>query len=465
MTMHTQFRSWQLASSFTVFRFVSISVSIFFSLFVSSAQAWAPHPWLASEASLSLQKVVENISPPDGRPGAVIAAPSRHSPNYYFHWVRDAGIVMDSVVKEYVLATDLNTKRVLRRKLIEYLQFSLHIQNVPAPTGLGEPKFHVDGSAFTGPWGRPQNDGPALRAMSFIHWAKILIEEGEVDLVRELFYDSKLPSKSVIKRDLEFVSHRWQEPSFDLWEEVRGDHFYTRMVQRRALVEGAELARMLNDTAAAGWYLQQAKLIETDLMNFWDESRGYFIATRNPVEGLDYKHSQLDTAVILGLLHGSMSDGFLPFTDRRVQATLEKLSIAFSKTYAINQKAGIPGVAIGRYPEDRYGGANFDGGNPWPLCTLALAEAYYRATSETLRTGGVKTRAAKWLAQGDLFVERVRFHANADGSLSEQMDRNTGYMTSVPDLTWNYAAVLSTYWERNAATGTGVRAKRNPRFF
>jgi glucoamylase len=26
--------------------------------------------------------------------------------------------------------------------------------------GLGEPKFNVDETAFTGPWGRPQRDGP-----------------------------------------------------------------------------------------------------------------------------------------------------------------------------------------------------------------------------------------------------------------------------------------------------------------
>src|SRR5688500_16671266 len=29
---------------------------------------------------------------------------------------------------------------------------------------LGEPKFQADGSAFNDPWGRPQNDGPAIRA-------------------------------------------------------------------------------------------------------------------------------------------------------------------------------------------------------------------------------------------------------------------------------------------------------------
>lgn len=424
---------------------------------ISAAQARLSDPWLPNEASLSLQKIVENISPPDGRPGAIIAARSKEKPNYYYHWVRDAGIVMVGVANEYAVANP-HDKPILRRKLSEYLDFSTYIQKVPAPTGLGEPKFNVDGSAYTGPWGRPQNDGPALRAISLIHWALVLIREGQIDFVRAKMYDARVGVASVIKNDLEYVSHHWTQPSFDLWEEVRGDHFYTRMVQRRAMIEGSRLAELMGDHGASAWYSRQARLLETELMKFWDPARGYFMATLNQVEGLDYKTSQLDTAVILGLLHGSLNDGFLPFSDPRVLSTLDKISKSFVQTFSINQKGNIPGVAIGRYPEDRYGGVDFNGGNPWPLCTLALAEAYYRAAGEVVRHGGTspttKLAAGKMamamLDLGDVYVQRVQFHANVDGSLSEQMDRNTGFMTSVPDLTWNYAAVLSTLWERNA---------------
>lgn len=41
--------------------------------------------------------------------------------------------------------------------------------------GLGEPKFHVDESAFNGDWGRPQRDGPALRATALISFGQWLI--------------------------------------------------------------------------------------------------------------------------------------------------------------------------------------------------------------------------------------------------------------------------------------------------
>lgn len=42
-------------------------------------------------------------------------------------------------------------------------------------TGLGEPKFNVNASAFTGSWGRPQRDGPALRATAMIAYGNYLI--------------------------------------------------------------------------------------------------------------------------------------------------------------------------------------------------------------------------------------------------------------------------------------------------
>lgn len=45
----------------------------------------------------------------------------------------------------------------------------------PSGKGLGEPKFNVDMTEFTGSWGRPQRDGPALRATAMISYANWLI--------------------------------------------------------------------------------------------------------------------------------------------------------------------------------------------------------------------------------------------------------------------------------------------------
>ena len=156
----------------------------------------------------------------------------------------------------------------------------------------GEPKFNVDGSAFNGPWGRPQNDGPALRAIALIHLATILIQEGEIPYVRSVLYDSALPTSSVIKTDLEYVASQWNQPSFDPWEEVEGDHFFTRMVQRRALIEGAGLASILGDSRAAQLYTAQAQAIGQAMGGFLDSSHSLILETINRVAGLDYKNQQ-----------------------------------------------------------------------------------------------------------------------------------------------------------------------------
>jgi hypothetical protein len=63
----------------------------------------------------------------------------------------------------------------------EYISSQAYLQTVSNPSGslstggLGEPKFNIDESAYTGSWGRPQRDGPALRATALIAFGQWLI--------------------------------------------------------------------------------------------------------------------------------------------------------------------------------------------------------------------------------------------------------------------------------------------------
>jgi glucoamylase len=43
---------------------------------------------------------------------------------------------------------------------------------------------------------------------------------------------------------------------------------------------------------------------------------------------------------------------------------------------------------------------------------------------------------------GDQFLGVVRSHVDAEGSMSEQFDKETGFMTGARDLTWSYGAFL-----------------------
>lgn len=420
--------------------------------------------WLPKQEQISLKNLLRNISPAGTAKGAVVASPSKHEPDYWYHWVRDAALVMALVVDQYARTPSAELKAYYLNLIWEYVDFSRLNQTTPTPSGgPGEPKFHVDGSAFTGPWGRPQNDGPALRALTLIRFAQLLIEEGRPEEVKRL--------SSIIKYDLEFVSHHWRDASFDLWEEIKGHHFYTSIVQYQSMIEGASYLALLGDVGAKKWYLEQAAGILSELNRHWNSNGGFLMSTINRVGGIDYKHSNLDASVILGVLHASPSNSF-SVADGRVQATLLRLKETFKNLYSVNQ-SGPSGVAIGRYPEDKYDGYSSGGeGNPWILTTNAFGEFYYRLArfyqnEEKISVGAVNHRFFEDLGfdlpvgqitrgdrrfskiierlylEGDEYLNRVKFHVDSDGQMAEQMNRWSGFLQGARDLTWSYASFLT----------------------
>lgn len=489
----------------------NIWLTCMFSVFalsqIATAEDRALDVWLGWQSGQSRAGMLKNVLPT----GAVIASPST-SPDYRFHWVRDGAITMDTIRELRGRSSDAIEQARLLQLLWSYAEFSRRNQLTPNPSGpadglgMGEPKFNLDGSAYNEPWGRPQNDGPALRASTLIRLAHELIDQGREAEVRERLYNPHQKWSTVIKSDLEFVSHHWRDSSFDLWEEVRGAHFYTRLVQRRALLEGAGLAERLGDEPAARWYRSQASLLESALSRHWDTHRQQIDATRDRDEGINYKSSGLDVAVILGVLHAtprglsgdSSEDLFFQASDPRVLATVQKIEEAFRTIYPINSRPtdpeGLPmGTAIGRYPEDRYSGESTSSqGNPWFLATAALAEHSYRTASELKRArlltitatsarfynrlpavmllGGVRAsdklrmgRDPRFTAiirglqeRGDALLRRIKYHGDPSGELSEQFNRDNGYMQSARALTWSHAGLLTAVWARFAGQSVGT---------
>ena len=440
--------------------------------------------WIDMERQVALSKMEDNISPPGAAPGAVAASPSHANTDYWYNWRRDAALTMDEVVTLYNQAGDPGQQAVYGKMLDDYAAFVRREQTSQTLTGLGEPKFNMDGTPFNGPWGRPQDDAPAEEASALIHYAAALLQQGQTDKAKALYGNFT----TGIKGDLEYVSNHWQETSFDVWEEVKAHHFDTQMAQRTALLEGAWLAEQLGDPGAASWYSEQAQALDSAVRAHWDPQNGYIDSAQDQDAGLNYKSSDLDSAVILGAIHRRSLDAtaetgaqlqFFSPSDPRVLATAEALKTKFRGEYPVN--ASGPGVAIGRYPEDQY-----FGGNPWPLLTAAYAQLEYMAALDFLNQGSIQIQnkdlaffqdilptpadkaalkagltlspgdamfgklIAALAADGDLELDCVRAHAYPDGSLSEQMDKNSGYMTSANDLTWNYAAMLTAIQARDA---------------
>jgi glucoamylase len=433
---------------------------------------------LGVQVKISKKLMFANISRQDTMPGVIVASPSQEAPNYFFHWIRDAALTIDTVVRIYAASQESEEKKALRKMLLDYVLFSRKNQTTPNLSGgLGEPKFNVDGSAYDEPWGRPQSDGPALRAIALLHFANVLIEEGQESYVRQYLYDNKTPTESVIKADLEYLASNWQNSCFDIWEETRGNHFYTMMVQRRALLEGALFADRMGDFSSAVIYRQNVLALSNTLEKFWDPQGQFLFESQNQVSAHD--KSGLDTAVILGVLHGYSSDNFYSPNNDKVLSTAMKLKAIFQTLYPINNDTNFA-TAIGRYAEDTYNGDGDSQGNPWFITTFAFADLFYRARIEFKKIGEITVTALNkpfldfifdgkpleigmvigeeselfssllnrmdfW---GDAFMKRGLSHAGIDGAMSEEINRSSGQMQGAENLTWSHASFLNAWSSR-----------------
>ena len=434
--------------------------------------------------------------------GALAAAGGIVNKDYPFHWTRDAALVYDAMFREALdPQSAVADRQAILDRVLRYMEFTKQNQSTWTPKidasgnmlkdqsgnlvreiNFGEPKFELDGRSFDQPWGRPQNDGPALRSLTLLRlarslgkggeatqsWAKALVPDAQ-SVLRKL-YDPALPGGSIIKDDLEFVAHHWQDPSFDLWEEVMGDHFYTRLVQKASLEQGAQFAKAAGDPGAARFYQQQAKAIDASLDGFWDPTQKRILATRNFVRGHTEKVSGLDSSVLLGVLH---TEGSFAIDDERLLSTVAQLEDDFRARYPVNH--GSSGaLLVGRYPEDLY-----YGGNPWVLITQGYAEFYLRLAKSFKKSGTIEITStnidffqklnlsptiqalvqpgaqfaskdpayAEILAilnkKGNEFVELVQKHSPMGvSSSSEQLSRTTGVATGAENLSWNAASFL-----------------------
>lgn len=256
--------------------------------------------FVAAESPIALSRLLCNIGATGCytqgvASGAVIASPSKANPDYWYTWTRDAGLVLKELID--IFANEYNT--TLQTDIQNYITAQATLQGVSNPSGslsngagLGEPKFNVDLSQFTGSWGtytykhciplaaseyltntstsgRPQRDGPALRAIALITYANWLVRNGYSSTASDLVWP-------IIRNDLSYVAQYWNQTGFDLWEEVQGSSFFTTASQHRALVEGAALASSLGTSCTA--CTSVAPQILCFLQRFWSSSSGYIVA-------------------------------------------------------------------------------------------------------------------------------------------------------------------------------------------
>ena len=344
--------------------------------------------------------------------GSVVASPVLGAydpePDYFFHWFRDSAVVMDALRMLFemrvvgseaidTLADFIRFSRLLEERRVtrsnvtpefhKYLRDEADFMRITSDNVAGETRVNPDGTLDVSKWARPQHDGPALRALALMRWKRTATLDAGLDA--EL--------TRLLRADLAYTRKHWREPSFDLWEEESGRHYYTLRVAAAALQESG-------DRAGAAEILRE----------------------------LDALPEDLDIAMILGVIHAGGDGPAHTVHDPRLHAVLDELDAAFTKAYPINQqRAADRGPALGRYIGDVY----YDGG-AWYVATLAAAEFCFRAAK------GAKD-ARSWIERGDAYLRTARAFTPESGEMSEQFDQVTGEQKSAKHLAWSYAALIS----------------------
>ncbi|CAI6331665.1 unnamed protein product [Periconia digitata] len=440
--------------------------------------------WIAKQEPISYAGILANIGEAGARSygagrGLVLASPSTVDPDYYYTWTRDAALTFKALIDRFIVTKDA----YLQTHINDFITAQAALQTVSNPSGtfqdgsgLGEAKYKPDGTAFTGDWGRPQRDGPPLRATALIAYGKWLISNGYQDAATNIVWP-------VVKNDLAYVAQYWNQTGFDLWEEVKGSSFFTTAAQHRALVEGSSFAAAVGSSCPD--CDSQAPQILCFFQTYWNGE--YIVSNTNVDNGRSGKdvNSILTSVNTFDPQAGCDDVTFQPCSPKAL-ANHKVVTDSFRSIYGVNN--GIPegaAVAVGRYPEDVY-----YNGNPWYLATLAAAEqlyfalhqysaqnsltitstslAFWRALDSSAAEGTYDsssqtytTLTAALRSYADGYVAVAQKYTPTDGALAEQFERTSGAPLSAKHLTWSYASVLTAVSARNGDVPASWGASNN----
>ena len=355
---------------------------------------------------------------------------------------RDGALSMDTAMR-VIKFPSRDAKFDLYERYLRWVLLTHSQKGNPDFDVRGEPKSYVDGRIFDGPWGRNQNDGPALRASVLIDYANELIAEGKTEYVLSKIYNPDPSVKSGIKYDLEYVANNWHEKTFEPWEEVNGNHFFVAMVQRKALIKGSELAKTLKDYDASVFFGAQAAAINVYLDSFYEPCINNITPSKNYGDSKVAKDKDdMDISTVLGALYGGMEGQSFDAYDERILASLINIEGWFQNEYPINWRDDkvVPGILFGRYPRDVYDGTGVSIGNPWILTTAAASEIYYlnahklKALADANASLTISSRAKTFYVASTHYMPDSAAMYKFLGQLSELADQTCNRTTLVTQL-------------------------------
>ncbi|MDB5491647.1 MAG: amyD [Micavibrio sp.] len=414
--------------------------------------------------------------------GSVLASPGMGNwdpdPDYFFHWWRDAAVVMgalntlsrnarckatqekwnhvfDDAVKFNLRAMEIDGRRFQNQigisdrtipEFRKYLRLDDDMAKLLGDRIMADTRVNPDATPDILTWARPQYDGPALLAVVAMEHEEILSGQGKC-----------VPTTltKLIDKTLAFTERHADEAGIDLWE-VDGNfdqHYYASVIQLGAMHHGAEWANMKGQRENAERYQLAACRLTSKLDEHWSRELGVYKTARR--FGDRDMFGVIDASAILAVNLARLPRGRHSVRDDRMQATVTKLEELFANLYPLN-RGRSEGIAIGRNRDD-----NFFGNNPWYWTTAGLAEFYYRLAADIKVNGPLiatplnamfckrafsvasGSEAAMLIARGDAQMDLIQAYTPASMSLSEQFGSASGQPVSARHLGMSYAGFIN----------------------
>ena len=236
---------------------------------------------------------------------------------------------------------------------------------------------------------------------------------------------------------MEYTLNNYRKVSFDIWEEKKGWHFYTRMVQTKFLKEAIHYKKLIQDKI-------DIELMNTTYQGLLNDLKyhvnGETIISSFDVNGKIIKYE--DAANLLAFCHINYDEEILKTVPLEyINHTCDSLIQAFRKKYQDDEMN-----LIGRYIDDKY-----YNGHVWIICSLALGQIYIELykrrnvvnySSPMHRSKSNPNNLFIEIANG--ILERI-LTLDPNLILPEQFNPTTNEMISANKLTWNYSELYKLY--------------------
>ncbi|MEM0373305.1 MAG: glycoside hydrolase family 15 protein [Sulfolobaceae archaeon] len=229
----------------------------------------------------------------------------------------------------------------------------------------------------------------------------------DVDFVKELY-------RPLIKGLADFLV-RYRDsstdlplPSYDLWEERKGVHFFTTVSVIAGLEAAAKFAEFFGEDDIANNYRKVSLKIRGKLDLFW--SKDHYARSLILKDGKIEKDEAVDASTVLATLLG-----VIDIRDPKVETNVN----------TVEEKLRVKGEGIARYEGDGYMKEG-DKPNAWFITTLWLSQ-YYAISGDTERA----KKKLKWVLDNSL----------PTGVIPEQISENGNY-PSVSPLSWSHAETI-----------------------